>query len=210
VTPRARLGALAALTTLTTAVAVVAIDQPVARAMSELEVSPLWDRVLGVVEVPVGISPWKWLLLLLLGIGCALTLFVPRLGKHAGRCLYIMFVYLAAQNATLWLKTLTGRFRPKDWVAVGDSTFGHLGVGDSFPSGHVTLVAGLLVPLAIAWPRTRLLLAVVAFVMIARVAMNAHFVSDVLGGLALVLAIAAAARPIVAAPAAAGSTAAAR
>jgi undecaprenyl-diphosphatase len=178
----------------------LALDQPVARAMRDLEAIPLWDRVLVVIEYVTGISPWKWSMPLLLGAACALTLAVPRLRAQSHGWLYVTFVYLAAQNATLWLKTLTGRWRPLEWLEVGGSMFGHTGVGFAFPSGHVTLVAGLLVPLAIVLPRTRPLLAIVGFVMIARVATGAHFLSDVLGGLALVLAIAAAARPILQAP----------
>jgi membrane-associated phospholipid phosphatase len=139
----------------------------------------------------------------LLGAGSAITLGVPRWRPRAHGWLYVTFVYLAAQNATLWLKTLTGRLRPDEWLRIGGSTFGHLGVGYAFPSGHVALVAGLVVPLVIAWPRGRLLLVVVPFVMTARVVMNAHFLSDVLGALVIVLAIAAAARPLLTAPAAA-------
>jgi membrane-associated phospholipid phosphatase len=42
-----------------------------------------------------------------------------------------------------------------------------------------------VIPLAVMYPRTRPLLAVVAFAACARIAVNAHFLSDVFGGLAL-------------------------
>jgi membrane-associated phospholipid phosphatase len=61
--------------------------------------------------------------------------------------------------------------------------------GYSFPSGHITLFASICIPLAVMYPRARPLLVIVLFAMCARVAVNAHFLSDVLGGLALTLAV---------------------
>jgi membrane-associated phospholipid phosphatase len=52
------------------------------------------------------------------------------------------------------------------------------------------LFASLALPIAIMCPRSRVtMFAIIAFPMIARVAVNAHFLSDVTGGLALTLAI---------------------
>jgi hypothetical protein len=99
---------LAAASTVAAMIAGLALDQPVARAMRDLEASSLWDRVLEVVEYITGISPWKWTMPVLLGAGCAITLAVPRLRAQSHGWLYVTFVYLAAQNATLWLKTLMG------------------------------------------------------------------------------------------------------
>lgn len=184
----------AVIAVLATALAIAALDQPLASWLATLEPSPLWDRILSGVEIAAGIEPWRWTPVVVLCAGCAAALAVPRLQPRAW--LYVTFVYLASRNAMLWLKTLTGRYRPTEWLAHGGATFGHTGDGISFPSGHVVMVAGLIVPIAIVAPRTRPLLAVVVFVMLARLAVNAHFLSDVLGGLALVLAIAAAARPM--------------
>ena len=70
-----------------------------------------------------------------------------------------------------------------------DGTFWFWRDGWSFPSGHVMLFASIVIPLVVVYPRTRPLLAIVAFVALARVAVNAHFVSDVFGGVALTAAI---------------------
>jgi membrane-associated phospholipid phosphatase len=52
----------------------------------------------------------------------------------------------------------------------------------------VLLFASIVLPIVVIYPRTRPLLAVVGFVMIAKLAVNAHFVSDVVAGLAFVAA----------------------
>jgi membrane-associated phospholipid phosphatase len=184
------------LAVIATALAIAVLDQPLASWLATLEPSPVWERLLSGVEIATGIEPWRWTAPVVLGAGCAIALAVPRFYPHARAWLYVTFVYLASRNAMLWMKTLTGRYRPTEWLAHGGGTFWHIGDGVSFPSGHVVLVAGLIVPVAIVQPRTRPLFAVIAFVMAARLAANVHFLSDVLGGLALVLAIAAAARPM--------------
>jgi membrane-associated phospholipid phosphatase len=48
------------------------------------------------------------------------------------------------------------------------------------------LFASIVVPLAVVYPRARPLLAIAVFAMTARVAVHAHFLSDVFGGFALV------------------------
>jgi membrane-associated phospholipid phosphatase len=62
---------------------------------------------------------------------------------------------------------------------------------------------GLVLPLVIIEPRARPLLVVIPFVMAARVAVLAHFVSDVFGGLALTSLVAWAFAPLVASDASA-------
>jgi membrane-associated phospholipid phosphatase len=96
----------------------------------------------------------------------------------------------------MWGKLLSGRYRPHQWVKIGGPTFGHIGQGASFPSGHVTLFGGLILPLVIAVPRLRPLLLVIPFVMVARIAVMAHFLSDVLAGLALISFVAWACAPL--------------
>jgi membrane-associated phospholipid phosphatase len=117
--------------------------------------------------------------------GSIVTLAVPRLRSAAAIFLIVTLTHLLARHASLWVKTFTGRLRPSQWLKQGGDTFWRDG-GFSFPSGHILLFASILVPLAVVYPRTRPLLAIVGFVMIARIAVNAHFVSDVLGGLAVV------------------------
>jgi membrane-associated phospholipid phosphatase len=89
----------------------------------------------------------------------------------------------------LWVKTFTGRYRPSEWLKHGgdDGTFWHDGAF-SFPSGHILLFGSLILPIVFLYPRTRPLLAVFGFVIVARIVVNAHFLSDVLGGIACVAA----------------------
>jgi membrane-associated phospholipid phosphatase len=198
---RRQLLVLAAAAALATALALALIDEPAARWIAAHDQSPWWDRAIAVLEVPLGIEPWKWTMPLVLVAGVAACLAVPRLRPAARSWMYVALVFLLAKNLTLWIKTFTGRLRPGEWLAAGGATFGHLGDGIAFPSGHVVVAAGLLLPLAVIAPRrpwlTALIGGVIGLVMIARVAVGAHFMSDVLGGLALVALLAAACAPLV-------------
>jgi membrane-associated phospholipid phosphatase len=151
-----------------------------------------------VLEYPAGITPWSWTIPAVLVGGVLATLAVKRWRGHARAWMYIAIVYLLTRNLMGWGKTLTGRYRPHQWVVLGGSTFGHVGDGVSFPSGHVTVFGGLVLPLVMIVPRARPLLVLIPFVMIARVAVLAHFVSDVLGGLALTAFVAWAFAPLIA------------
>ena len=173
-----------------TALCIVTIDQPLARWLATRETYPgAWNQVIAVLEYPLGIEPWRWTGICVLVAGSLATLQLARLRPYAAVVLVITLTHLFARNASLWIKTLTGRMRPTQWLnhGGGDDTFWYDGAF-SFPSGHVLLFGSILVPLAVIYPRTRPLLAIVLFVMVARVVVNAHFVSDVIGGLACVAA----------------------
>ncbi len=177
------------IATLVTIAAIVTVDEPLARWLATLEVHPaVWDRAVGVIEYAIGIEPWKWLGVTLLVGAVVVTRLVPRFHAHANAWLLVAASHLIARNVTLWAKTFSGRLRPTEWLSAGGHTFFRDG-GISFPSGHVVLVGSLVLPIVVAYPRTRPLLAVVGFVMGARVVVGAHFLSDVSAGLALVAAI---------------------
>jgi membrane-associated phospholipid phosphatase len=198
---RRHLLALALASTLATAFAIAVIDLPVARWIAAHEQSALWDPAVRVIEYLAGITPSPWTVPIVLTSGVLLTLAIGRWHRFTRSWMYMAVVYLLARNLMGWGKTLTGRYRPTQWSKLGGDTFGHLGDGVSFPSGHVVVIAGLVLPLAVIAPRTRPLLVVVAFIMIARVAVLAHFVSDVFGGLALTALVAWACAPLVTSPA---------
>jgi membrane-associated phospholipid phosphatase len=93
-------------------------------------------------------------------------------------------VHLVARITGNQLKEAFGRLRPSQWVDHGGPTF-FVDGGISLPSGHVTFFLGLILPLAVLRPRIGVPLLVVAVLVgWARVATNAHFVSDVLAGAA--------------------------
>jgi membrane-associated phospholipid phosphatase len=166
------------------------VDQPLARWIAGHEQSSLWNPVVKVLEYLAGISPWDWTVPIVLVGGALITLAVARWRHRAHAWMYIALVYLLARNLMGWGKTLSGRLRPHQWVHVGGAMFGHRGEGASFPSGHVTLFGGLIIPLVVAVPRLRLLLLVLPFIMVARIAVQAHFASDVFAGLALTTLVA--------------------
>ena len=179
----------AAVAALVTALCIVTIDQPIARWLATRETYPdVWNQAIAVLEYPLGIEPWKWTGIWVLCAASLATLLVPRLRSYAAVILIVTLTHLLSRNASLWVKTLTGRYRPSQWIKHGGGdTFWHDGAF-SFPSGHVLLFGSIIVPIAIVYPRARPLLALLGFVLFARVAVNAHFISDVIGGLAVVAA----------------------
>jgi membrane-associated phospholipid phosphatase len=97
---------------------------------------------------------------------------------------FVAAVHLIARLGGNRLKDVFGRLRPSQWVEHGGPTFLVEG-GISMPSGHVAFFLGLVLPLAVLRPRIGVrLLIVPALVGWARVATNAHFLSDVLAGAA--------------------------
>ncbi|HEY5950764.1 MAG TPA: phosphatase PAP2 family protein [Kofleriaceae bacterium] len=183
-----RLLPVAAVCAIVTALCIATIDQPLARWLATREVYPrVWNQTIAILEYPLGIEPWKWTGICALVAASIITLLVTRLRPYAAIFLVITLTHLLSRHASLWVKTATGRLRPSQWLAQGGDTFWRDG-GFSFPSGHVLLFGSIVLPIVVVYPRTRPLLALVAFIMIARVAVNAHFVSDVTSGLAVVAA----------------------
>jgi membrane-associated phospholipid phosphatase len=89
------------------------------------------------------------------------------------------------------LKNVFERLRPFEVIQAGDwdwKFFG--GHGNSFPSGHAAHFWGLFFPLAFLFPRYRIpLLIIPLFISVARVGVNDHWCSDVLGSIAIAAAI---------------------
>lgn len=169
------------------ALAMVLVDGPVARLVGRYEPLALWDRVLLVLDTATGLEAFSHMSSIALVLGMVITLVVPRWRGQAPVWMWIAATHLLSRVATLELKLATDRLRPGAWLANGGASFFRDGL--SFPSGHVAIYASLIVPLAVAVPRARPLLAIVAFSMAARIGVNAHFVSDTLAALALVLVV---------------------
>lgn len=190
--------ALAVVCTLLATLGLLFFDVPLSQWVGAHEQSSAWDPIVTVCEYFIGITPWAWTATVVLVGGVLATLVVRRWHPHAPAWIYVTIVYLLSRNLMGWGKTLTGRLRPHQWLKAGGDTFGHLGMGASFPSGHVVVFAGILIPLAIVVPRSRPLLLVIPFIMIARIAVLAHFASDVFAGLALTALVAWACTPLLA------------
>lgn len=176
-----------------TALAIVAIDRPLARFYDDHGVSAraTWTAIRQWLDDHHGFDVHKWFAAYVFaGIGVAL-LAIPRLRGAARVWWYAALVHVAARMITTELKPALGRLRPSQWIERGADGPTFLEGGISFPSGHASYYLGLVVPLAVAWPRIGLpLLIVPCFVAWSRVAVNAHFVADITGSAALVLVLA--------------------
>lgn len=97
-------------------------------------------------------------------------------------------------------KTVFGRTWPESWMGdnpswMRDGVFGffpfHQGPGwGSFPSGHTALITTTATILWLVWPELRIAWALlVAIVVAGLIGANYHFVSDIIGGLYLGVAV---------------------
>ena len=175
---------LALLLALATPLCILFVDQPVAHWVAAHDTIPGgWSGVLHVLEYAIGIEPWRWIGVCVLVAGALATQLVWRRQRTAWTL--VALTHLLATNVMWWSKLAFGRLRPLDWH--GGATF--FEGGGSFPSGHVMLFASVVLPIVTLYPRAWPLLAVPIYAAIARVMVNAHFVSDVVGGFAATAAI---------------------
>jgi membrane-associated phospholipid phosphatase len=180
---------LAAITAALSAVCIVAIDRPLAAVIGAYEPLAFWDKGIDTLEWGLGLPFFRLFAPVVLVGGMVTVLAVRRWRPHAHAWMIVAGTHLICRFLTPHLKDVTGRLRPNEWLKQGGDTFFRDG-GISFPSGHVALFASILVPLAIVAPRTRPVLAIVVFVAIARIAVNAHFVGDTLSAVTLVALVA--------------------
>jgi membrane-associated phospholipid phosphatase len=180
-----------------TAVAILAVDAPAARALAEVDTgsAPVrgldfllhWLDTLTFMNLPRG------RLATVLIVAGAIAWFWRRPVGHA--LLLFGITHAISRVGGSYLKPVLGRWRPAEALERGqlDGTFFQDG-GISFPSGHVGHYAALAFAVAVLWPRARVpAFAVLGVVVVARVARNAHWISDVTGAITLAAAAAAAA-----------------
>ncbi len=186
-----------------TSLCIALLDGPAAGMVAQWQPWRLWEVLLGALEVPAGLTIPKtviglgpveldvgrWAYALGLGLIALVTLAVPRWRRFAHLWAFVALAHLISRQGMVELKEGTGRLRPLEWMEKGGDMFFRDG-GLSFPSGHVTYFASLIVPAVVAlspyhrWTRWLLVIPVVAG--ICRIAQSAHFLSDVTGALALV------------------------
>jgi len=115
-----------------------------------------------------------------------LLLLVRRARYHARALMFAGAVQLATIESAWWIKDYFGRLRPHQLIERNDWTHIWFAGGNSFPSGHNAFFWGLFLPLAYLYPKWRIpLLIIPVFIAFARIDENYHFLSDVLGGIAL-------------------------
>jgi len=131
----------------------------------------------------LGVSVWY-----LVGAGILFLYFYygSRNRIQATRLLYLFCAIAVSGLITDGIKWLMGRWRPKVLFAEGFYGFNYFGIGyeqTSFPSGHATTICSAALVLSLLYPRLRWLWIVIALlVCLSRVAIGAHYLSDVLMG----------------------------
>jgi membrane-associated phospholipid phosphatase len=167
------------------------LDRPLAR-WSAAAPAQYWGRGTDLLDLVTFHRMSDFLIggvLIILGAGFACL----RSMRHAGwPILYVGAVQLAATLAADLAKPQFGRLRPLQAMASPGGADIWFAGANSFPSGHVAIYAGLFVPLMLILPRWAPLWALpVLFIAAARIAVHAHYLSDVAASLALVCALAA-------------------
>jgi len=120
-----------------------------------------------------------------IALGLVLAL-ARRLRPLARALVFAGAVQLATIEAAWWIKDFFGRLRPHQLIERNDWSHIWFAGGNSFPSGHNAFFWGLFLPLAYLYPKYRIpLLIIPVFIAFARIDENYHFLSDVLGGIAL-------------------------
>jgi membrane-associated phospholipid phosphatase len=120
-------------------------------------------------------------------IALGLVLALARsISQHARALVFAGAVQIATIEAAWWIKDFFGRLRPHQLIERNDWSHIWFAGGNSFPSGHNAFFWGLFLPLAYLYPKWRIpLLIIPVFIAFARIDENYHFLSDVLGGIAL-------------------------
>ena len=177
-------GASAALTVL----GILLLDAPAARALADLDTewAPVraidfvleWLDRLTFVELPRG------RLATILIVAGGIVWFVRR---GAGSALLLFgLTHAISRVGGSYLKEVFGRIRPPEAIARGDLDHTFFEGGTAFPSGHIGHHAAIFLVIAILWPRARVpAFVAIGVVALARLAHNAHWISDLSGALTL-------------------------
>lgn len=175
---------VAVLAAILLASGLLGLDRPLAEWLREngVENAIVFAYGLGTLDFVSGMHLWFWLAgCVALAIGIAG--FVWRSDLHWPRTLIVASLVQFATLATMIAgKNHFGRLRPHQAFDGGDWSRIWFAGGASFPSGHSAFYFGLLLPLAAACPvrwLRMLLLAIPLFVVLARIDLERHFLSDV-------------------------------
>jgi len=165
----------------------VAADAHVAALAARLKM-PALDLIVGIIN-PIGSG------ITLLVVCAVLALLTGCLGRtrlcEAARLAALAFAYAGLLEFTL--KHLVGRPRPDAALAATAALLGPSWTHDvdSFPSGHATSVFAVAAVFGAYYPRLRLpLYGLAAAIALGRVYLERHYISDVVAGAAIGMAVA--------------------
>jgi len=125
-------------------------------------------------------------------LAAGLILFVRESTRSAAwMLLFIGCAQCATRLAAGTLKGVFERLRPFEVIQAGNWDWKFFsGHGNSFPSGHSAHFWGLFFPLAYLFPRYRIPLSIIPlFISVARVGVNDHWCSDVLGSIVIAASV---------------------
>lgn len=164
------------------------LDVPLARWLhdSGLAQSPFLISALDLLDTVSGYKVSYWLAAAICAVSGTSLLVLSRSTRRywtLGQALLSAGLVQASTNLLLILgKNTFGRLRPLQLLESADWSVMWFVGGGSFPSGHGAFYFGLLVPLAAStskiWLRV-LLLGIAVFVVLTRINMERHFLSDV-------------------------------
>lgn len=176
-----------------TLLSIFLFDQPIAAFVQRAggRSSAILQQGTSFLEVIFGFPLAKYALTYAL-LAASLVLFA---GKSARAAAWMLLFIGCSQFVTrITAGTLKGvfeRLRPFEVIQAGDwdwKFFG--GQGNSFPSGHGAYFWGLFFPLAFLFPRYRIpFLIIPLFISVARVGVNDHWCSDILGSIVIAAAV---------------------
>ncbi|HEY0013383.1 MAG TPA: phosphatase PAP2 family protein [Allosphingosinicella sp.] len=149
----------------------------------------IWAQGIALIDFLSTKESGDWLLPFILAMAGLILLVLSSTRPIGYPLLYAGLVALLAYGIADLSTPYFGRVRPSEVVPGVDLWFV---AGRAFPSGHVAFYAGLLLPLALLFPRlSPLWLAPPLLVAAARVMQHDHYLSDVSASLALAAALAA-------------------
>jgi len=160
------------------------LDRPLAEWIhsSGLEQARFFAWGLIALDTITAMGLWIWLLgCVALAVGL-IVIFVRRTSRIGYALVAAALVQLATIATMILGKDHFGRIRPQFVLESGDWSHVWFAGGNSFPSGHSAFYFGLFLPLAAAcpirWLRV-LLIAIPVYVVLARIDLAKHFLSDV-------------------------------
>ena len=170
-----------------TVLSIFFLDQPIAAFVQKTggRSSALLQQGTSVLELLSGFPIARFALSYALLTAGLILSFWTSTRAAAWMLLFIGCAQFVTRIAAGTLKGIFERLRPFEVIQAGDwdwKFFG--GHGNSFPSGHGAHFWGLFFPLAFLFPKYRLpLLIIPLFISVARVGVNDHWCSDVLGSI---------------------------
>jgi len=174
----------AAIATIAMLLGFAGLDRPLAEWIhsSGLEQARFFAWGLIALDTITAMGLWIWLLgCVALAVGL-IVIFVRRTSRIGYALVAAALVQLATIATMILGKDHFGRIRPQFVLESGDWAHVWFAGGNSFPSGHSAFYFGLFLPLAAACPirwLRALLIAIPVYVVLARIDLAKHFLSDV-------------------------------